>query len=201
MSFQPVTREQIRELTWAWWLLLALGALSVIAGVIVLVKPSNSLATLAVITGIFVLIDSIAELAIALFGERSGVAALLGVLGIVVGILLIRHPTKAVTAIAILIGIWLVALGVIRLVTALTLRRGAWNIAAAVIEIVAGIVIVSSPHIGYATLALLVGIAFILNGLALLTLGWAMHGLRTESPAPTRLSDEPPDDAAPLPNS
>jgi uncharacterized membrane protein HdeD (DUF308 family) len=200
MSFQSFSRDEIRELTWAWRLLTALGALSVIVGVIVLVKPSHSLATLAVITGVFVLIDSIAELAIALFGERSGIAAVLGVLGIVVGILLIRHPTKAVTAIAILIGIWLVALGVIRLVTALSLRRGAWSIVAGIVEIIAGIAIVSSPHIGYATLALLVGIAFILNGIAFLTLGWAMHGLRSSDDSGLA-SDEPADVAAPMANS
>jgi uncharacterized membrane protein HdeD (DUF308 family) len=199
MSYPSVTREDIRELTWARWLLLGLGALSVVAGVIVLVKPSNSLATLAVIIGIFVLIDSIAELAIALFAEHSGAAALLGVLGIVIGILLIRHPTKGVLAIAILIGIWLVAIGVIRLVSSLALRRGAWSIVVALVEIVAGIVIVSSPHIGFATLALLVGISFIVNGVAVLALGWSMHVLRRE--APKVLSDEPPDAPAPLSNS
>jgi uncharacterized membrane protein HdeD (DUF308 family) len=178
MSFEPATREDVREVTWAWWLLMGLGLLSVIVGVIVLIKPSNSLATLAVITGIFVLIDSIAELAIALFAERSGAAAILGVLGIVIGVLLIRHPTTGVTAIAILIGIWLLALGVIRLVSAVTFRRGVWSIALALFEIIAGIVIVASPHIGFAVLALLVGIAFILNGISIIALGWVMHTLR-----------------------
>lgn len=67
MSFEPTAREDVREVTWAWWLLLALGGLGVIAGVIVLIRPSNSLATLAVITGIFVLIDSIAELVVSVF--------------------------------------------------------------------------------------------------------------------------------------
>lgn len=36
MSFEPTAREDVREVTWAWWLLLALGGLGVIAGVIVL---------------------------------------------------------------------------------------------------------------------------------------------------------------------
>jgi uncharacterized membrane protein HdeD (DUF308 family) len=34
------------------------------------------------------------------------------------------------------------------------------------VELIAGIVIVANPSIGYTTLAILVGIAFILNGLA-----------------------------------
>jgi uncharacterized membrane protein HdeD (DUF308 family) len=182
MSDAPITREQVRELTAAWWLLLVMGLLSAVVGVIVLAKPSHSLATLAVITGLFVLIDSIFELVTSLFADRGGGGALLGVLGIVVGILLIRHPIHGVLAIALLIGIWLVAIGVIRLIRALALEHRLWNIVVALIEIVAGIVIVSSPHIGFATLALLVGISFILNGIAVVALGWTMHMLRRVAP-------------------
>jgi uncharacterized membrane protein HdeD (DUF308 family) len=178
MPEPPLTREDVREWTGAWWLLLLLGVLGVVAGVIVLLKPSNSLATLAVICGVFVLLDSILGLAMALFSKAGGAAALVGVLGIVIGILLIRHPVDSVLAIALLIGIWLVALGVIRLVRAFEFDRRAWSFVVAVVEIIAGIVIVASPHIGFATLALLVGISFLVNGFALCALGWTMHQVR-----------------------
>ena len=56
------TDADLREWTWGWWLLLVVGALSVVAGVIILFKPSDSLATLAVVAGIFVLVDGIMEL-------------------------------------------------------------------------------------------------------------------------------------------
>jgi uncharacterized membrane protein HdeD (DUF308 family) len=184
MSDVSVTRDEIHDLTAAWWLLLLVGLLSIVAGVIVLAKPSNSLATLAVISGIFVLIDSIFELLAALGdqADHRGSAAVLGVLGTVIGILLIRHPIHGVLAIALLVGIWLVAIGVLRLVWALALEHRLWSIVVALIEIVAGIVIVSSPHIGFATLALLVGISFILNGIAISVLGWTMHLLRRIAP-------------------
>jgi uncharacterized membrane protein HdeD (DUF308 family) len=199
MSDPPITREAIRELTWAWWVLLLVGALSVVVGVIVLLKPSHSLATLAVISGVFILLASISDLVIALFAERGAVAALVGVLGIVIGILLIRHPTHGVLAIALLIGIWLLAIGVIRLVTAFALEHRLWNFVVGLVEMVAGIVIVSSPKIGFATLALLVGISFILNGISLLALGWMMHTIRRE--APKLLPDEPGRAGSALPNS
>lgn len=47
----------------------------------------------------------------------------------------------------------------------------------AALQIVAGIVLVASPHIGLATLALLIGIAFILNGIALVGLGTVIRAL------------------------
>ncbi len=176
---EPTTRDEIREVTWAWWLLSLIGVLSVVAGAIVIAKPSNSLATLAVICGIFILLDSIFELAIAVFSEHGGIAALFGVVGIVIGIILIRHPTHSVAAIALLIGIWLIAIGVIRLIRTLgLLEHRLWNVVVAAIEILAGIVIVSSPDIGFATLAVLVGLGFILNGLGLLAVGWSMFRVR-----------------------
>ena len=109
----------------AWWLLVVVGVASLVAGVILVTKPSNSLATLAVIVGIFLLIDGIVEL-VASFGrpaEGRTIAVIVGLLGVIIGILLIRHPTHAVTAIGLLIGIWLVAAGVLRLLQGDRLRR------------------------------------------------------------------------------
>jgi len=184
MSDQPLTREQVRELTWGWWLLMLTGAIGVIVGVIVLAKPGNSLKALAVITGIFLLTDGIFELAAALSRRtvNRGLVAVLGVVTVIVGVVLIRHPVKGVTAVAILIGIWLIALGVVRFVGAFeeAEHRG-WNFVLAAIELIAGIVIIANPKIGYATLALLVGIAFIANGIGLLAVGWRMHTVTHET--------------------
>lgn len=178
MSDPPITREALRAVTAAWWLLLALGGLSIAAGLIVLAKPSHSLVTLAVIIGIFIVIDSIYELVGSIFAEHGAAGALLGVLGIVIGILLIRHPIHGVLAVGLLIGIWFVAIGAIRLVRAFALEHRLGNIVLALLELIAGIVIVSSAHIRFATLALLVGISLILNGLATAGVGWTMHALR-----------------------
>jgi len=174
------TNAGLREWTWGWWLLVLVGVLSVVAGVIILFKPSDSLATLAVIAGIFVLIDGIMEL-IASFSRQTqnrGLVALLGVLSAIVGILLIRHPIAGVAAIALFIGIWLVAVGVVRLAVAFEdPRNRTWNLVVAGLELIAGIVIVASPDIGLTTLALLVGISFIINGIGLLALGRSLHAL------------------------
>jgi uncharacterized membrane protein HdeD (DUF308 family) len=178
MSDRPITRDQARVASAASWMLMLVGALSVAAGLIVLAKPSHSLATLAVIFGVFVVIDSIYELVMSLFAERGAVEALLAVLGLVVGILLIRHPIHGVLAVALLIGIWFVAAGVIRMARAVALEARLWNVIVGLVELVAGIVIVSSPHIGFTTLALLLGISLILNGAAMVGLGWTVHQLR-----------------------
>src|SRR4051794_25241781 len=162
--------------SWAWWLMLVLGLICAAAGVIVLAQPGDSLTTLAVIVGIFMFIDGIIELALSLsrHTEQRGTVALVGALNAVIGIALVRHPVQGVLAIALLIGIWLVAIGVVRFVASFEdAGHRAWNIIVALIEVAAGVVILANPHIGYTTLALLVGISFIVRGCAMVALGWA----------------------------
>ncbi len=178
-----MSRDRAQEFGHYWWLPVLIGVLSIVAGVIVLAKPSNSLATLAVIIGIFVLLDGIVEL-VASFSRSTvnrGLVALLGVLDVIVGILLIRHPIQGVTVIALFIGIWLVVVGVLRFVVAFEMEgHRTWRFVLAAIEVIAGIVIVSDPHIGFATLALLVGLAFIINGFGLLLVGIAVRAAGKE---------------------
>lgn len=177
------------DVTRGWWLFLVIGIASLVAGVILVLKPSHSLATLAVVLGIFLLIDGIIEL-VESFGhavENRGLAAIIGILGIVVGLLLIRHPTHAVSAIGLLIGIWLVAAGALRLMRVIAFgARPFLSIVIALLEIAVGIVIISDPHIGYATLAILVGIWLIINGIGTIALGLAIRSVRTEVAAGSR---------------
>ena len=87
-------------------------------------------------------------------------------------------------AIALLIGIWLIAIGIVRLVGAFEREHRVWHIVLALIEVAAGIVIVASPPIGFATLALLVGISFIANGVGTFALGWMVHSLSHDVEGP-----------------
>jgi len=174
-------QAQLRDITWCWWLVVLVGVLSIVAGVIILFEPGSSLATLAVIAGIFLLLDGILELIASFMRSTTnrGLVALLGVLTAVIGVLLIRHPVGGVTAVALLIGIWLIAMGVIRFVTAFDeYRHRGWHALAGALELIAGIVIVANPNIGYTTLAILVGIGFIVNGIGLTALGWGIRDIR-----------------------
>jgi uncharacterized membrane protein HdeD (DUF308 family) len=182
MQRLDMSSEEARDTARAWWVILALGIASLVAGIILVLRPSHSLATLAVIFGIFLLLDGILALVRSFGpGENRALAAIVGVLGIVIGIALIRHPVHGVSAIGLLIGIWLVAAGVIRLVTAIAERRRLLlQIIIALLEVVVGIVIVSDPHIGYTALAIIVGIWLIINGFGMITLAIALRAVTRE---------------------
>ena len=184
MSYTSLKPSELRAVTWGWWLALLMGVVSIAAGIIVIAKPSNSLATLAVVFGIFILFDGIVELTEALIGgnQNRGLLAVIGVISVIAGVLLIRHPLGGVRAVALLVGIWLIAAGVVRFVAALDAgEHRAWRIGVALVLAIFGIVIVASPHIGYATLALITGIGFICYGIGLVAAGWALHVVRREA--------------------
>lgn len=186
MTAYAETSDPVQQVSRWWWLLLVLGLMCGAAGVIVLVQPDISLVTLAVIAGIFLLVDGIYDVIVAIAegGEGRGLLAMIGVVSAIAGIILIRHPIESVVAIALLVGIWLVCIGVVRLVRAfeVPVSRG-WNVFVALVEIVAGIVIVAAPDIGVATLALLIGIAFILRGIGLCVAAWVLRAVKHGGPA------------------
>ena len=173
-----------------WWVPFVIGVLALAAGVVVLVKPNDSLDTLAVITGIFILIDGIVELAASLSHrtESRGTLAVIGILSVIAGVLLIRHPVVGVTAVALVLAIWMIAIGVVRFVAAMgdphhRARRTAASSALAI----AGVIIVASPHIKYATLALITGLGFIAYGAGMVVIGLAIHAARrAEAPGVPR---------------
>ena len=169
------------EISRVWWVFLVVGLLSLAAGVILVVRPSNSLKVLAVVAGIFLLFDGIIELISSFVRESNkGLAAVVGVLGIIVGLILIRHPMHGVAAVGIVIGIWLVAAGCVRLVRALVVGLHPFvGALIAVLEILAGIIIVADPHIGYKALAIIVGLWLILNGIGTMAYAVVLRGARS----------------------
>jgi uncharacterized membrane protein HdeD (DUF308 family) len=178
VSSPSLESSELDALTRGWWLPVLAGVVSIAAGIIILAKPSNSLATLAVISGIFILVDGIVELAMALSrrSENRGAAAVLGVLSVIVGILLIRHPIAGVVAVALLLSAWLIAAAVVRFVLAFeSPEHRLRGIAVALVLAAAGIIIVASPNIGYATLALIAGLGFIGYGVGMVMLGLAIR--------------------------
>jgi uncharacterized membrane protein HdeD (DUF308 family) len=177
----------LTELSRAWWLLLVVGLMCLAAGVIVIAQPDISIVTLAVIAGIFLLVDGIYDVIVAIAqpSEGRGMLALVGVLSAIVGIILIRHPIESVVAVALLVGIWLVTIGIIRLIGAFAIagNRG-WELLVAFIEILAGIVIVAVPDIGVTTLAIFIAIAFMLRGIGLCAAAWVLRQVKHGTGAP-----------------
>lgn len=107
---------------------LAFGILSIALGVMVILEPDNVIDTICIAIGIAFLMDGLLKIQLAIdakhFGIRSWWLILsIAVLAGVIGILLVFRTAESVRAIMILLGISLMADGVLNLITVLTTVR------------------------------------------------------------------------------
>jgi uncharacterized membrane protein HdeD (DUF308 family) len=181
------TTESLEILESLWWLVALFGLLTLGVGVFLIVSPHETLSTFTVIAGILLLVDGIIAIFRSVFGEREnrGLLALVGVLSAIAGLVLIKKPFETLLVFALILGIWLIVAGVVRLMSAFALRaeRGL-NIFLAILDVIAGIVILSWPELSLSTLAVILGIILVLRGLLFTIAGWQLRGLGKALDAP-----------------
>jgi uncharacterized membrane protein HdeD (DUF308 family) len=161
-----------------WWIWAVAGVVTLAVGIIVLFEPGKSLEALMIITGIYLLFDAALAFARSISGAAGdrGLAAMHGVVALVIGLILVRHPIETVSFVAILVGIWLLTVGCVVTVAAFQSpeHRGL-RLLVGLVQAIAGAVIIAQPSIGYNTLAIIAGISLTLQGLGMLALAWSQR--------------------------
>jgi len=154
-----------------WRAAFVVGLATAILGIIVAAVPETSLAVIAVLLGVLVIISGIYNVVEAFRGEEHGRVwrGIAGVVFIVAGLVLIRHLHLSLALIGLVIGLTWVVQGLAALIagfsgTATRMGTG-WSIFFGVISLIAGIVVISAPIASITTLAVLMGIWFIVMGL------------------------------------
>lgn len=165
---------------WLAWLFLFIGAITVGFGVLALVYPKITLLVVSIIFGINFLFIACLDIVEAVIDDELDtlqrvLGVVMGIIGIVAGLIVLRHPFDSLAVILLVLGIYLVIAGVvgaIRAFKALSSERAARALGA-IAELVVGLLILAVPGISIATLAILVGVGVIFRGIAVLVLGFA----------------------------
>jgi uncharacterized membrane protein HdeD (DUF308 family) len=159
-----------------WYLLVISGLIGLGVGVLVVVHPNRSLTALAVILGIYLLVVGVFEMVRTVSDEERGAAGLLlGILSLIAGVVVIRHPGQSIVVIALAVGLYFLVAGALDLARAITGPRRLVNLVRAVVLLAAGVAITASPDIRVKTLALLTGIALCLEGAVQIAEGLALR--------------------------
>jgi uncharacterized membrane protein HdeD (DUF308 family) len=129
-----------------WWLLLLGGILNVIVGILLLTNPAKTVLALVWVLGLYWLIQGIFIL-IGMFVDHSawGWKLFMGILSILAGIVVLRHPIASTLAIPsiliLLLGIQGLIVGVVSLIMAF--KGGGWGAGIlGAISIVFGIILI-----------------------------------------------------------
>src|SRR3954470_6296722 len=165
----PAHTEMFREARSYGMFLIVAGVLGVIAGILALVYPDITLLALALIAGINLMLLGILALIDAVGGDRDTgdrvLAGVIGILGLIAGLVVIRRPGESLLALVVIIGVWLVVTGIVDFIRAFSrLENRALRLLAALVDVILGILILALPKLSLGTLAILVGLAFLIRG-------------------------------------
>ncbi|MGF2944618.1 HdeD family acid-resistance protein [Mycobacterium sp. Lab-001] len=175
MQTTPGTMPVPSLLPHLWKSTLTSGILSLVLGGLILAWPGRTVFLAAILFGIYLLVTGIAQVIFAFSLHVSAGSRVLlfisGTASLILAVLAFRHFGKddltAIWLLAIWIGIGFIFRGVATSISAISdpnLPGRAWSIFIGVISLLAGIVVLASPFASIVTLALVVGVWFVVIG-------------------------------------
>jgi uncharacterized membrane protein HdeD (DUF308 family) len=152
------------------------GSIAVVCGIVAVAWPRIPLLAAAILIGLTLI--SLGALSIAqafqhnLDGGARALSGVLGLFGVIGGVVVVRRPGDTLLVIVLVAGLWLFGSGVVEMIRALVypghrliaLLTGA-------IDVIIAILILSWPKESLGTLAILIGIAFIIRGVLMVYRG------------------------------
>jgi uncharacterized membrane protein HdeD (DUF308 family) len=172
--------DPLVEVHGATWIVIAAGAIAIVAGLLAIVYPDITLLALAIFAGIDLIVMGLVSLVDAfaphLDGGSRAMSAVLGLIGLIAGLVVLRRPGETLLALLLVLGIWLVVSGAVDFVRAMaTLDQRALRMLVAIGEIVLGVLVLSLPNLSLRTVAVLAGIGFVIRGALTIYLGWQLR--------------------------
>jgi uncharacterized membrane protein HdeD (DUF308 family) len=179
-----VTVSEVPAVDRNWWLFLVVGLVSIVAGVLAIVYPDITLLALGIFAGVGLLFSGALEIAEAIAGgadrdESRVLAAIVGVLSVVAGLICLRRPGESLLAIVVVLGIYLVVAGIVRFIRSLsTLEDRASRMGLGIIDAILGILILSLPGLSLVTLAILFALSLLARGVFMVFVAFKLRGAR-----------------------
>ena len=166
-----------------WWTYVVRCVLALLFGLICVLAPGITLALLAVWAGAFVLVDGLFGLVGTIANwkelEEKWLLIVESLLSILLGWLIMRMPEVTLLMLVMFMAMWAFFVGITRIALAIRLRKEiegeGWMIAAGVLTIGMGVLLVLLPGIGVITVAMLLGVASLVAGGALIAAGLRMR--------------------------
>jgi uncharacterized membrane protein HdeD (DUF308 family) len=163
-----------------WWLFLIRGIFALLFGVLALLMPGITFATLVIFFGAFMLVNGVFTIITAISRRKTakgwGWLVAFGILGILAGIITFYNPFAAALGLVYLFASWALISGTIEIILAIRLRKEikgeGWYIAEGIITFLFGILLLINPLAGVFTLTILFGIYALIMGFSLIALSF-----------------------------
>jgi len=164
-----------------WPAVLFGGLFSLVLGVVVIAWPDRTLLVLVVLIGIQLMLVGLLRLVFSVAdgsSEGGGLVFLVGLLGIVAGLFVVREPSRTLEILVTVVGLYWLLTGLIDVFG--SMREGNKDYAMAsmaggVITAIGGAVVLFWPGVTLQVLAIIVGLTMIISGLVQVGLSLQMR--------------------------
>jgi uncharacterized membrane protein HdeD (DUF308 family) len=171
----------VPDLARNWGAVAARGVAAVVFGLILLFWPAITLLVFVYAFGIFVLVEGVAALYSGLARERSWGLIALGIIAIIAGIATFVWPAVTGLILALLVGFWAIAVGVVEIYEGIRLRRVIANewllIVTGIAALFFGLILVVSPGAGVLALTGFIGFFALVYGALQIVLSFRLRGM------------------------
>ncbi len=171
----PIVGNIVAEL---WWLALMQSMLAIFFGIAAIFWPGLTLVTLDYLFSAFVLVWGIIEIVGALMsiGRRDTwwLTMIFGLVGLVVGVYLVRNPGVAFATFILLVGATLVVRGLFDIIGTFLDRRSTTHrillLIVGIAAVIAGIIVVLQPAVAGVTFVWVIGLYALIFGVVTLAI-------------------------------
>ena len=178
MTTDSVTKQVSKSAGWS----IFMGALTAAVGILMIIYPLATAAASTVFLGFALLVIAFAQVIFAFTSESVGsffLKLLLGVLYGIAGVLLVAFPTAGVVSLTGVLGVMLVAEGIVEAFIALAspeLAGRSWFAFSAMGSFLLGLMILAQwPSSSTWAIGTLVGVAVLINGISRVVISTAVH--------------------------
>lgn len=169
----------------SWWALLLRGVAAILFGILTLLRPGISLASMVFLFGVYTFADGVLGIWTAVAGRRYHEHWLLlllwGLVGVGAGILAFSAPGITALALLFYIAVWAITSGVLEIATAIRLRKeieGEWMlILCGAASVLFGYVLMARPGSGALAILWVIGAFAVLFGGLLVALALRLRKL------------------------
>ncbi len=153
----------------AWWIVLILGIVSLLVGILMLVRPFTAVNIAAIIFGIWLLVSGVFQLVQAFDSRLETISrvlnAITGVIGIVLGIVCLESVEGRISLLILFIAIWWIMRGIVQVVVGASNKNGGLYIFLGILGIIAGVVVLVWPIGSLTVLTVVAGIWLVVLGI------------------------------------
>lgn len=169
----------------AWWVVLLLGIISLIVGIIVLIRPFTAVNVAGIIFGIWLLVSGVIQLAQAFDKQLETISrvlnAITGVIGIILGIICLDSAEDRIALLTLFIGIWWIMRGIVQIAVGAGDQGGGMVIFLGILGIIAGGVVLIWPIASLTVLTLVVGIWLVVLGVFEIIASFRVRSLKKQA--------------------